>query len=117
MANWGLVTWELVSANQFTNYQSLSFSYPNLINKSPVASLNTRLCSSVKYFFHSPVFPERKVGDLAGLMDDSSASRMRSRGAGVGARVMRCSMMVEPSEVGCKTFCNVGEFDFQFGPA
>ncbi len=62
------------------SYQSLSFSYLNLINNSPATSLKIFLCSSVKCFFHSPVFPERKVGDLVGLMDDSRESENQLSG-------------------------------------
>src|SRR5215207_6514919 len=67
-------------------YQLLSFSYPKRINSSPATSLKSFLCSSVKCFFHSPVLPERKVGERLGLMEDSSDSRINCRGAGSGAR-------------------------------
>src|SRR5215207_6866453 len=74
-------------------HQSLFFSYPSLTNRSPAASLNIFLWSSVKYFFHSPVFPERKVGERLGLMEDSSESRINCRGACSGTRARKWSMM------------------------
>src|SRR5271157_1664286 len=74
-------------------YQLLSFSYPSFINKSPATSLKIFLCSDVKCFFHSPVLPERKVGDLLGLMDDSSESSIVWRGVLNGTRTRKWSMM------------------------
>src|SRR5688572_3841086 len=64
-----------------SHYQSLFLSYPSLINRSPATSLKILLCSSVKYFFHSPVFPERNVGERFGLIDDSRHSRTNALGA------------------------------------
>ena len=114
-------------------YQSRFLSYPNLISKSPAISLNILVCSSLKYFFHSPVLPDRKVGDLVGLMDDSErienplAGRGnwcadeemlqdagQRRGAGVD-QVFKVDGqhfgMVEPAEVGGKAVGDIRKFD------
>src|SRR5512133_114133 len=85
----------LLGHNILCPYQRLSFSYPKRINKSPATSLKSFLCSSEKYFFHSPVFPERKVGERCGLIEASKESRINCRGAGSGMRVRRWSMIRE----------------------
>ena len=47
-----------------SSYQSWSFSYPSLINKSPVTSLNKSLCWFVNALRQSPTLPLRNVGEF-----------------------------------------------------
>ncbi len=64
-------------------YQSLFSSYPSLTSKSPAASLNNFLCSSVKCCFHPPVFPERKVWLFFGWMASTNTASAFSRCVGI----------------------------------
>ena len=126
----------MLGHNRLHPYQSLSFSYPNLINKSPATSLKIFLCASVKYFLHSPVFPERKVGERLGLMADSRASRInwpgrRKRGAGekvvndpvqrpgpVIDQILEMDLhhggLVQPSEIRSETIGDIRKFDIRY---
>jgi len=64
-------------------YQLSSSSYPNRMSKSPATSRKRRLCSSLKCFFHVPVFPDRNVRDFFGCTDCSKICMASSRGVGI----------------------------------
>lgn len=65
------------------HHQSLLFSYPSLTSKSPATSLNNFLCSGLKYAFHPPVFPERKVRLFSGWIAFTKMDKAFARCGGI----------------------------------